>query len=124
MKTIVIVDDSRTARMFVRRCLEIAGCQDATFLEAGNGKEALGILKDNQVNFVVSDLNMPVLDGETLLKLIKSSPKLTSIPVVIITSASNPAKDRSLVELGAFAVISKPISPAQVSGSLASLISA
>lgn len=122
MKTIVIVDDSSTARMFVRRCLEIAGCQDATFLEAGNGKEALSILKTNQADFVVSDLNMPILDGEMLLKWMKASPKLNETPVVIITSAGNPAKELELMSLGAFAVLSKPVSPATITESFGVLI--
>lgn len=112
MKTIIIVDDSSTARMFTRRCLEIAGCREATFIEAENGKEALLNLKEQGADFVVTDLNMPIMDGATLLKWIKASPKLNDIPVVVVTSAGNPAKEQELADLGAFAVLSKPISPA------------
>lgn len=112
MKTIIIVDDSSTARMFTRRCLEIAGCRGSTFIEAENGKEALLNLKDQGADFVVTDLNMPIMDGATLLKWIKASPKLKDIPVVVVTSAGNPAKEQELTDLGAFAVLSKPISPA------------
>jgi len=116
MKRIVLVDDSRTARMFIRRCLEIAGCQGAEFSEAGNGKEALSLLKAGSADFdfVVTDLNMPVLDGKGLLKWIKGSPKLHDIPVVIISSSSNPALEKELKEMGAYAVLSKPISPPQL----------
>ncbi len=84
MMKIIIVDDSTTARMIVRRCLEIAGFSDAEFIEAENGKEALALLKEHKVDFVISDLNMPVMDGEMLLKWMKASPKLTDIPLVVL----------------------------------------
>ena len=122
MKKIIIVDDSTTARLIVRRCLEIAGCSNAEFIEAENGKVALALLKEHEVDFVVSDLNMPVLDGEMLLKWMKASPKLNEIPLVILSSAVNPAKDRALLDLGAFAVMSKPISPAKISDTMSELI--
>ncbi|NIA11821.1 MAG: response regulator [Nitrospiraceae bacterium] len=111
MKRILIVDDSTTARMVVRRCLEIIGFRDAAFLEAANGKEALIILKQEPVDFVLTDLNMPVMDGETFLKWVKGSPKTHDIPVVMISSADNPEKERQVLELGAYAVIGKPVSP-------------
>jgi two-component system chemotaxis response regulator CheY len=111
MRKILIVDDSTTARMFIRRCLEIAGCQGADFHEAGNGSEALNLLREMRVDFILADLNMPVLDGRSMLKRIKSSPKTCDIPVVVISSASNPASDVELVAEGAFAVLSKPITP-------------
>ena len=53
MNKIIIVDDSATARMIVRRCLEIAGLSDAEFIEAENGKEALALLKEHKVDFVI-----------------------------------------------------------------------
>ena len=122
MMKIIIVDDSTTARMIVRRCLEIAGFSDAEFIEAENGKEALALLKEHKVDFVISDLNMPVMDGEMLLKWMKASPKLNEIPLVILSSAINDAKDRILLDMGAFAVMSKPISPAKISESMSELI--
>ena len=122
MTKIIIVDDSVTARMMVRRCLEIAGCSDAEFIEAENGKEALALLKEHKVDFVISDLNMPVMDGEMLLKWMKASPKLNEIPLVILSSAINEAKNRALLDMGAFSVMSKPISPAKISESMSKLI--
>lgn len=124
MKRIVIVDDSGTARMFIRRCLEIAGCQGATFVEVGNGKEALACLKEEPADFVVADLNMPVMDGEALLKWIKASPRLNSIPVVVITSAVNPAKEKELADMGAHTILAKPVSPASLSSAIGPLLEA
>ena len=65
---------------------------------------------------------MPVMDGEMLLKWMKASPKLNEIPLVILSSAINAAKDRALLDMGAFAVMSKPISPAKISESMSELI--
>jgi two-component system, chemotaxis family, chemotaxis protein CheY len=114
---ILIVDDSPTARMFVQRCLEISKkFPDAVYLEASNGVEALRLLQDRDISIAVvfSDLNMPEMDGEMLLKRIQANPRLNGIPVVIVSSAANPAKDRQLLDYGAMAVIKKPVSPARL----------
>jgi two-component system, chemotaxis family, chemotaxis protein CheY len=121
MLKVLIVDDSSTARMFIRRCLEIAGCRGADFQEAGNGKEALDLLKEAPVDFILADLNMPVLDGRNMLKRLKSSPRTCDIPVVVISSASNPASDVELIAEGAYAVLSKPITPPVLIASIGAL---
>jgi two-component system chemotaxis response regulator CheY len=119
MKRIVIADDSATARMFIKRCLDIIGLGDAEIVEAEHGKEALTAAKAAPTDLLLSDLNMPVMDGETLLKWVKSSPKLMDMPVVIITSAGNPAKEQELLKLGALKVINKPVSPPMLMDALA-----
>ena len=111
MKRIIIADDSATARMFIKRCLQIIGLGDAEIVEAEHGKEALAAAKEHCPDILLTDLNMPVMDGETLLKWVKASPKLCELPVIIITSAGNPAKEAQLLELGARQVINKPVSP-------------
>ena len=54
---------------------------------------------------------MPVMDGQTLVKWVKASPKLCDMPIIVITSAGNPAKEAQLLELGAYRVLNKPVSP-------------
>ncbi|MCW8859733.1 MAG: response regulator, partial [Deltaproteobacteria bacterium] len=93
MKKIIVADDSSTARMFIKRCLQIIGLGDAEIIEAEHGKEALAAAKAQDVDLLLTDLNMPVMDGETLLKWVKSSPKLCDLPVIVITSAGNPVKE-------------------------------
>lgn len=122
MKRIIVVDDSVTARMFIKRCLQIIGLQEAEFAEAGNGKEALSLLKKEPADLLVTDLNMPVMDGETLLKWIKGNPRLNTTPVVVITSAGNPAKEAQLNDLGAHCVLNKPVNPALLRDKLKSLM--
>jgi two-component system, chemotaxis family, chemotaxis protein CheY len=122
MQTILIVDDSSTARMFIKRCLEISGCMDALFKEAADGSQALQILEQGPVDFIVADLNMPVLDGRCMLKQLKANPKTSAIPVVVITSASNYAANVELMSEGAYAVLSKPITPPMIISSLCALL--
>ncbi len=112
MKRIVIADDSMTARMFIRRCLEIIGFSDATIVESENGREALARIKEEPTDLLITDLNMPVMDGEVLLRWIKANPRLSELPVLIITSAGNPAREAQLLSMGAIGVINKPVSPA------------
>lgn len=122
MQTILIVDDSSTARMFIKRCLEIAGCMEANFLEAADGSRALEILGQELVDFIVADLNMPVLDGRCMLRRIKENPATSDIPVVVISSASNDAATVELLAEGAYAVLSKPITPPMIISSLGALL--
>jgi two-component system chemotaxis response regulator CheY len=124
LQTIIITDDSTTARMITKRCLEIAGFQKSSFLEAKDGEEALQLAKDNPVDLMVIDLNMPKMDGSSLLKHIKSSPRLNHIPVLVISSLISQSKELELKEMGAFATLSKPISPAGLSKILNSLSNA
>ena len=122
MKRIIIADDSATARLFIRRCLEIIGFGEAEIIETEHGKEALSVAKEQPADLLLTDLNMPVMDGETLVKWIKASPKLCDMPIVVITSAGNPAKEEQLLELGAHQVINKPVSPPVLMAALESFI--
>lgn len=110
MTRVIIADDSDTARMFVRRCFEVAGLADATILEAANGQEVLDYLDESEVQLVITDLNMPVVDGRTLLRTLRKRPE--DIPVIVVSSATNAALVLELSELGAVAVVKKPPTPA------------
>lgn len=118
IENIIVADDSSTARMIIKRCLEIAGAADANFVEASNGEEALEIARDQPVDLIVTDLNMPVMDGRELIQHVKASPKLTQLPILVISSAGNDAVKEDLIKQGAFAVVDKPISPAGVASVL------
>jgi two-component system chemotaxis response regulator CheY len=108
--------------MFIRRCLEIIGLADAQFVEAENGREALMQVRAAETDLLVTDLNMPVMDGELLLRWIKSSPRLCHLNVLIVTSAGNAAKEAELLKFGASGVLRKPVSPAALSQALRSFI--
>ena len=112
--SIIVADDSATARMIIVRCLKIVGCGSAKFVEAKDGAQALEIAKTNGADLLVTDLNMPTLDGRSLLTQIKANPQLAHIPVLVISSAFNDAKEAELIALGAFAVLGKPVTVANL----------
>jgi two-component system chemotaxis response regulator CheY len=122
MKRIIIADDSSIARLFIKRCLENSACGNAEFIEAKNGLEVIDRLKETSADLVVTDLNMPLMDGVELLRRMKSSPRFHDIPVIIVSSTVTPKKVEELRKLTAFAVLKKPASPASISAAVASLI--
>ncbi len=124
MDKILIVDDSKTSRMFIKMCLEIAipKVKDGIFYEAENGKEALALLNEKDIELVIMDLNMPLMDGYTLLRWMKDNDKLKTLPVVIITSTNNAAKREELIQLGANHILSKPVSPAKLTPIIQSIV--
>ena len=124
LKSVLIVDDSTMARMLIRRCVEIAGWADASFHEASNGKEALAVLEENSIDLVLTDLNMPVMDGEELLTAVRSDGKYDDLPLVVITSAGNVPKEEQLRQAGATAILGKPISPAVMATALENIFGA
>ncbi len=117
-KRVVIADDSALARMFLRRCLEISGLNDAEFVEASDGAEALEKLKEVPTDLLVTDLTMPDVDGLELMRRISASPRLNGTPVLVVTSAGNEAQREELMNLGVVAILSKPINPPVVADAL------
>jgi two-component system chemotaxis response regulator CheY len=111
IKNIVIADDSALARMFIRRCLEIAGLGDANFFEASDGSEAILRMKEVKADLLVTDLTMPNMNGIELMRKISVSPRLSGTPVLVVTSAGNVEQRKELMELGVTRILSKPISP-------------
>ncbi len=111
MRTILIVDDSATARRIIQQCLEMIGCAGCEFVHAADGIEALGILRSRDISLLITDMNMPNLDGTGLLKAVKGSPKLNHIPVFVISSLTNPALESELKSIGVDRIIYKPASP-------------
>jgi len=120
---ILLVDDSISARMIIRQYLEIVGCRDAVFLETANGEEALKALINELPDLIVTDMNMPVMDGEELLNRLKASPRTNRIPVLIISSAVNEDNSRHFMKFGANYVIGKPVSPQRLHEALTALSS-
>lgn len=108
---ILIVDDSLTARSFIRRCLDAAGFGGSEYFEAPNGEEALNRMKNIDIDLILTDINMPVMDGRKFLRRVRSSIRFNEIPVIVISSVAGQKEKNNLKENGATAVISKPMSP-------------
>jgi two-component system, chemotaxis family, chemotaxis protein CheY len=107
-KKILIVDDSESVRMIARIALREQGYE---VVEAGNGVEALKQLDAERVNLVISDVNMPEMDGITLLKQIKASAKHKFMPIIMLTTEAGQDKKDEGRAAGAKAWITKPFQP-------------
>jgi len=111
---ILIVDDSVTSRMIIKRCFHIAGYEKSEYSEAEDGLAALNFLKEHPVDLIVSDLNMPRMDGATFVRRLKMKEGTSGIPVIIISSMGNDALREELKETGVFSVLRKPLSPDKI----------
>ena len=106
----LVVDDFSTMRRIVRGLLKEMGCNNAA--EAENGVEALGMLRAQRFDFVVSDINMPNMDGFELLKEIKADAALRHLPVLMVTAEARKEDIVKAAQSGAAGYIVKPFSKA------------
>lgn len=113
-RSILIVDDSETSRMIIRKCFSMTSDQASTFYEAEDGIRALSVLATTNVDLVVTDLNMPRMDGLTLLRKLRKGDKTRSLPVIVISSMGNEDLDQELRELAVTAIVRKPLTPSKV----------
>jgi two-component system, chemotaxis family, chemotaxis protein CheY len=114
VKDILIVDDSATSRMIIKRCFDIAGFHDITYHEAEDGVKAMSFLDKNKVDLVLTDLKMPKMDGNTFLRKLRAKDDTKELPVIVISSMGNDVLESQLMESGVMAIIRKPLSPAKV----------
>src|SRR6267378_4866720 len=110
----LIVDDSSVMRKIVERSLLRAGIDMAQVFEAGNGAEALGVLRESQVDLILCDINMPVMDGLEFIKQLPGVPNAKGVPVVMITTEGSEAHVVQASSAGARGYIRKPFTPEQV----------
>lgn len=101
---ILVVEDSVTSRTFLQMVFEQEGCQVHT---ATDGIQALGLLKEHPFDMVVSDVDMPRMSGFTLTEKIRSDSRLSSIPVVLVTSLDSPEDEKHGIAIGADAYVVK-----------------
>ena len=111
---VLIVDDSSVMRKIVARSLQQAGLNLAQVLEAGNGAEALAVLKQGKVDLILCDINMPVMDGLELMKQLSGVENANGVPVVMITTEGNEGQVVQALSAGARGYIRKPFTPDQI----------
>ncbi len=112
--TVLIVDDSSVMRKIVERALRQAGLNLTRVIEAGNGREGLEILGRERVQLIVSDINMPNMDGLEFARQVQSQGLAQGAPVVMITTESGEEHVREALTAGAQGYIRKPFTPDQV----------
>ena len=118
-KKILLVDDSTSVRQVVGIALRRAGYET---VEAANGKEALAMLDAGKLNLIISDVNMPVMNGIEFVKALKQHPTSKFTPVVMLTTEGQEEKKEQGRAAGAKAWIVKPFSPAQLLDVVSKLI--
>ena len=111
MPTILTVDDSPSVRMVVKTVLGGAGY---TVIEAGDGAEGLAKAKANSIAMVITDLNMPVMNGLELIRHLRKVATIVGIPIVFLTTESNETAKAEAKAAGATGWITKPFKPEQL----------
>ncbi len=106
----LVVDDFSTMRRIVRGLLKEMGCEHVE--EAEDGSIALGMLKSSKFDFVVSDINMPNMNGFDLLKAVKAEPSLKHIPVLMVTAEARKEDIVLAAQSGAAGYVVKPFTKA------------
>ena len=108
---VLIVDDSPVMRAFIRRIIVLSGMEDASFLEASDGREALSLLREQWVDVVLTDINMPSMDGEELVRRLEADDVLRSVPVLIVSTDGTENRMQKMISLGARGYVKKPFMP-------------
>jgi two-component system, chemotaxis family, chemotaxis protein CheY len=111
---VLIVDDSAAIRKILVRVLSQTDLPIKNLHEANDGSEALKILEENEISLVLSDINMPNVDGLQLLTQIRATPKWKQLSVVMITTEGSQAKVMEAVQLGAKGYVRKPFTAEQI----------
>lgn len=109
--SVLIVDDSPVMRSFIRRVLTLSGFEVKECVEAGNGEEALTQLAAHRIDVILTDINMPQMNGEELLRRLCAAGVLKTTPAVVISTDSTNERIVRMIELGAQGYMSKPFTP-------------
>jgi two-component system, chemotaxis family, chemotaxis protein CheY len=119
---VLVVDDSAAIRKILTRVLRQTGMAIQTIHEAGDGQEALALMAQHRIDLVLSDINMPKMDGLQLLASLKASPHWRNIPVVMITTEGGETKVAEAVKLGAAGYVRKPFTADQIKEKLVGIL--
>jgi len=111
---VLIVDDSSVMRKIVGRSLRQAGLEILQLLEASNGSEALMLVKENSLDLILTDINMPLMDGLEFVRQLRCIESAQHIPVIMITTEAGEAHVVQALSLGASGYIRKPFTPEQI----------
>jgi len=119
---VLVVDDSAAIRKILQRVLRQTGMAIRDIYEAGDGQEALELLGKHRIALVLTDINMPKMDGLQLLAALKASDSWRDIAVVMITTEGGEAKVGEAVRLGANGYVRKPFTAVQIKEKLVGIL--
>lgn len=121
---ILVVDDSQPMRAVIIKTIRAAGYGDGEFLEAANGREALARIGENWLDIVVTDYNMPDMNGMEMIAALKKDSLLATIPVLVVTTEGSREKVESFLRMGASGYIKKPFTPEKIREKLLAILGA
>ena len=122
---VLIVDDSPAMRSFIRRVIQISGFDCDVCLEAANGEEALRVLEvDWGVDLILTDINMPTMNGEQFVRRLEADERLRSIPVLVVSTDRSEHRIQQMLALGAKGYLPKPFTPEALREKLECLLGA
>ncbi len=119
---VLIVDDSSSMRAVIKKIIKASGFGVGEFLTAADGKEALKMLADEWVDLVLTDINMPNMDGMELIAEMKKDNLLSGIPVVMVTTEGSDKKMQEALDIGASGYVTKPFLPEEIKRTLSRIM--
>jgi two-component system, chemotaxis family, chemotaxis protein CheY len=108
---VIIVDDCPAMRAFIVRVIDLSGFESGKRLQASNGQEALAILREQRVDLILTDINMPIMNGEDLLCQLDRDELLKTIPVLVVSTDGSEHRIQRMISLNARGYLKKPFSP-------------
>ena len=122
MSSVLIVEDSATTRALIRNVIEGIG-DDLATVEAGTGFEALKLLPTEEFSLIITDINMPDINGLELIHFVRSNPRYSDIPLIIVTTESREEDRERGLALGADAYVTKPFKAEELQRVVTSVLS-
>lgn len=108
---VMIVDDSPVMRVFLRKVVQLTGLPVGEYCEAGDGAAALKGLHERWIDLILTDINMPGMNGEEFVRQLDTDEMLRDIPVIVVSTDASRERIHRMFELGAKGYISKPFQP-------------
>ena len=121
-RKILIVDDSLPMRGVIKKTIKASGYGASEFFEAENGKHALAVLQENWLDVVITDYNMPEMNGMELIQAMKRDDTLQTIPVLVITTEGSRQKVGEFIAQGAADYLKKPFTPEEIRTKLKNIL--
>lgn len=119
---ILVVDDSKTVRKMISRAIDVAGIDVNELREAGDGEEALVLLREKWIDLVLTDINMPRMDGMQLVDEMWSDDLLRQIPVIVVSTEGSEQRIAELWEKGIRGYLRKPFTPENIKAAVESAL--
>lgn len=107
---ILVVDDSSVMRAIIIKTLHLSQLPVGKVHEASNGEEALNVLDGNWIDLALVDINMPVMDGEEMIKKLRQNPETEDLPIIIVSTEGSETRKEALIQKGA-GFVHKPFTP-------------